>query len=105
MAHLIFFRPCSFFKVGLIDEVLAPASTNKRPVPEWQCHTAKAKSSASTQLTCVLTKGLSVDPAVFLFGWLAWGRPSASRSSPVVCFSGKQGDWRYADRIVQNVGS
>ena len=37
------------FKVGLIDEVLAPASTNKRPVPEWQCHTAKAKSSASTR--------------------------------------------------------
>src|ERR1700716_631568 len=36
------------FKSGLIDEVLAPASTNKRPAPEWQCHTAKAKSSAST---------------------------------------------------------
>src|ERR1700675_4051418 len=34
--------------LGLIDEVLAPASTNKRPVPEWQCPTAKAKSSAST---------------------------------------------------------
>ena len=30
----------------------------------------------------MLTKGLSVDPAVFLFGWLAWGRqpPSASPS-------------------------
>jgi hypothetical protein len=24
----------------------------------------------------MLPKGLSANPAVFLFGWLAWGRPS-----------------------------
>src|SRR6266436_6760397 len=51
----------------------------------------KQSRAHQPQLTCMLTKGLSGDPAVFLFGWLAWGRPSPSRSSPVVCFSGKQG--------------
>src|SRR3979411_1291525 len=77
------------FKLGLIDEVLAPASTNKRPVPEWQCHTAKQSRAHQPQLTCMLTEGLSVDPAVFLFGWLVWGRSSPSRSSTRVSSSWK----------------
>jgi hypothetical protein len=47
----------------------------------------KQSRAHQPQLTCMLTKGLSADPAVFLFGWLAWGRPSPSRSSPVVSFS------------------
>ena len=50
----------------------------------------KQSRAHQPQLTCMLTKGLSVDPAVFLFGWLAWGRPSPSRSSPV-CFSESKG--------------
>src|SRR5712675_142304 len=35
----------------------------------------KQSRAHQPQLTCMLTEGLSVDPAVFLFGWLAWGRP------------------------------
>src|ERR1700730_8001495 len=33
----------------------------------------KQSRAHQPQLTCMLTKGLSVDPAVFLFGWLAGG--------------------------------
>ena len=39
---------------------------------------SKQSRAHQPQLTCMLTKGLSVDPAVFLFGWLAWRRPSPS---------------------------
>ena len=58
------------FKLGLIDEVLAPASTNKRPVPEWQCHTAKAKSSASTR-TDMHVNERTVGRSGSLFVWVA----------------------------------
>ena len=58
------------FKLGLIDEVLAPASTNKRPVPEWQCHTAKAKSSASTP-TDMHVNERTVGRSGGLFVWVA----------------------------------
>jgi hypothetical protein len=58
------------FELGLIDEVLAPASTNKRPVPEWQCHTAKAKSSASTP-TDMHVNERTVGRSGGLFVWVA----------------------------------
>src|SRR4051794_34433120 len=35
----------------------------------------KQSRAHQPQLTCMLTKGLSVDPAVFLFGGLAWVAP------------------------------
>jgi hypothetical protein len=56
--------------LGLIDEVLAPASTNKRPVPEWQCHTAKAKSSASIP-TDMHVNERTVGRSGGLFVWVA----------------------------------
>ena len=55
---------------GLIDEVLAPASTKKRPVPEWQCHTAKAKSSASNP-TDMHVNERTVGRSGGLFVWVA----------------------------------
>jgi hypothetical protein len=62
------------FELGLIDEVLAPASTkastNKRPVPEWQCQTAKAKSSASTP-TDMHVNERAVGRSGGLFVWVA----------------------------------
>jgi hypothetical protein len=39
----------------------------------------------------MLTKGLSVDPAVFLFGWLAWDRPNPSRSLPSYALAESKG--------------
>jgi hypothetical protein len=57
--------------LGLIDEVLAPASTNKRPVPEWQCHTAKAKSSASVP-TDMHVNERTVGRSGGLFVWGDW---------------------------------
>src|ERR1700694_1920220 len=44
----------------------------------------KQSRAHQPQLTCMLTEGLSVDPAVFLFGWLAMIR--VSRAEPW-CFS------------------
>jgi len=63
------------FKSGLIDEVLAPASTNKRPVPQWQCHVAKAKSSASSPIDMHVNER-TVGRSGGLFVWVAWVRPS-----------------------------
>ncbi len=60
--------------LGLIDKVLAPASTNKRQetIPiEWQCHTARAKSSASTPTVNERTVGRSGG----LFVWVAASTP------------------------------
>jgi hypothetical protein len=57
--------------LGLIDKVLAPASTNKRQetiLIEWHCQRLEQSRAHQPQQS---TKGPSVDPAVFLFGWLA----------------------------------
>src|SRR6266581_3891332 len=64
-------RSLDLFPALLIfDEVLAPASTNKRPVPERQCHTAKAKSSASTPTDMHVNKR-TVGRSGGLFVWVA----------------------------------
>ena len=55
----------------------------------------------------MLTKGLSVDPAVFLFGWLAWGRPSPSLVLPYALAESKgtgampTGLFKTSDQSVQ----
>jgi len=51
--------------LGLVRQVLAPASANKRHAPQWQGQKAKGKVER-TNPNDMLTKGPSVDPAVFL---------------------------------------
>ena len=97
------FLALPIFELGLIDEVLAPASTNKRPVPEWQCHTAKAKSSASTP-TDMHVNERTVGRSGGLFVWVVgMGETKPSRGSPVLCLPESKRELGYADGIVQNV--
>ena len=76
--------------LGLIDKVLAPASTNKRQetIPiEWHCHTARAKSSASTPTVNERTVGRSGG----LFVWVAGIDARAAEAGK----AGKEGKRRH----------
>jgi hypothetical protein len=61
-----FFSSLAYFEgLGLVRQVLAPASANKRHAPQWQGQKAKGKVERINH-NDMSTKGPSVDPAVFL---------------------------------------